>query len=39
MIFGILIILVLISVVLGVFIDISDLDDNNDKYQEGIYEN
>ena len=29
---GILIILVLISVVLGVFIDISDLDDNNDKY-------
>ena len=31
---GILIILVLISVVLGVFIDISDLDDNNEKYQE-----
>ena len=29
---GILIILVLISVVFGVFIDISDLDDNNDKY-------
>ena len=29
---GILILLVLISVVLGVFIDISDLDDNNDKY-------
>ena len=34
MVYGILIILVLISVVLGVFIDISDLDDNNDKYQE-----
>ena len=32
MVYGILIILVLISVVLGVFIDISDLDDNNDKY-------
>lgn len=32
MVYGILIILVLISVVLGLFIDISDLDDNNDKY-------
>ena len=39
MVYGILIILVLISVVLGFFLDISDLDDNNDKYQEGIYEN
>ena len=32
MVYGILIILVLISVILGVFIDISDLDDNNNKY-------
>ena len=32
MVYGILIILVLISIILGVFIDISDLDDNNDKY-------
>ena len=32
MVYGILIILVLISIVLGVFIDISDLDDNNDRY-------
>ena len=32
MVCGILIILVLISVVLGFFLDISDLDDNNDKY-------
>ena len=32
MVYGILIILVLISVVLGFFLDISDLDDNNDKY-------
>ena len=32
MVYGILIILVLISVVLGVFIDILDLDDNNEKY-------
>ena len=32
MVYGILIILVLISIVLGVFIDISDLDDNNEKY-------
>ena len=39
MVYGILIILVLISVVLGVFIDISDLDDNNDQYLQGIYEN
>ena len=35
MVYGILIILVLISIILGVFIDISDLDDNNEKYQEG----
>ena len=34
MVYGILIILVLISIILGVFIDISDLDDNNEKYQE-----
>ena len=34
MVYGILIILVLISIVLGVFLDISDLDDNNEKYQE-----
>ena len=32
MVYGILIILVLISVVLGFFLDISDLDDNNDRY-------
>ena len=32
MVYGILIILVLISIVLGVFLDISDLDDNNEKY-------
>ena len=32
MVYGILIIVVLISIILGVFIDISDLDDNNDKY-------
>ena len=32
MVYGILIILVLISVVLGFFLDISDLDDNNNKY-------
>ena len=32
MVYGILIILVLISIILGVFIDFSDLDDNNDKY-------
>ena len=32
MVYGILIILVLISVILGVFIDILDLDDNNEKY-------
>ena len=32
MVYGILIIVVLISIVLGVFIDISDLDDNNDRY-------
>ena len=32
MVYGILIILILISVILGVFIDISDLDDNNEKY-------
>ena len=34
MVYGILIILVLISIILGVFLDISDLDDNNEKYQE-----
>ena len=32
MVYGILIILILISVILGVFLDISDLDDNNEKY-------
>ena len=32
MVYGILIILILISVILGVFIDILDLDDNNEKY-------
>ena len=32
MVYGILIILILISIILGVFIDISDLDDNNDRY-------
>ena len=32
MVYGILIILILISIVLGFFIDISDLDDNNDRY-------
>ena len=32
MVYGILIIVVLISIILGVFIDISDLDDNNDRY-------
>ena len=32
MVYGILIILVLISIILGVFLDISDLDDNNEKY-------
>ena len=32
MVYGILIIVVLISVILGFFLDISDLDDNNDKY-------
>ena len=32
MVYGILIIVVLISIILGVFIDISDLDDNNEKY-------
>ena len=32
MVYGILIILVLISIILGFFIDISDFDDNNDKY-------
>ena len=32
MVYGILIILVLISVVLGFFLDISDLDDNNERY-------
>lgn len=32
MVYGILIIVVLISILLGFFIDISDFDDNNDKY-------
>lgn len=32
MVYGILIILILISIILGVFIDISDLDDNNERY-------
>ena len=32
MVYGILIILVIISIVLGFFLDISDLDDNNEKY-------
>ena len=32
MVYGILIILILISVILGFFLDISDLDDNNDRY-------
>ena len=32
MVYGILIILILISLILGFFIDISDLDDNNEKY-------
>ena len=32
MVYGILIIVVLISIILGVFIDISDFDDNNEKY-------
>ena len=34
MVYGILIILVLISIVLGFFLDISDLVDNNEKNQE-----
>ena len=32
MVYGILIIVVLISILLGFFIDISDFDDNNEKY-------
>ena len=32
MVYGIIIILVLISLILGFFLDISDLDDNNEKY-------
>ena len=32
MVYGILIIVILISIILGLFIDISDLDDNNEKY-------
>ena len=32
MVYGILIILILISIILGVFLDISDLDDNNERY-------
>ena len=32
MVYGILIIVILISMILGVFLEISDLDDNNKKY-------
>ena len=32
MVYGILIIVVVISILLGFFIDVSDFDDNNDKY-------
>ena len=32
MVYGILIIVILISIILGVFIDISDFDDNNNMY-------
>lgn len=32
MVYGFLIIVVLISIILGFFIDISDFDDNNKKY-------
>ena len=32
MVYGILILVVLISIILGFFIDISDFDDKNDKY-------
>lgn len=30
--YGILIIVILISIILGVFLDNSDLDDNNERY-------
>ena len=32
MVYGILIIVILISIILGVFIDISDFDDKNERY-------
>ena len=32
MVYGILIIVIIISIVLGFFIDFSDFDDNNEKY-------
>ena len=32
MVYGILILLIIISIVLGLFLDISDLDDNNERY-------
>ena len=32
MVYGILIIVILISMILGVYIEISDFDDNNEKY-------
>lgn len=32
MVYGILIIVILISMILGVYIEISDSDDNNEKY-------
>ena len=32
MVYGILIIVILISMILGVFIEVSDFDDNNEKY-------
>lgn len=32
MVYGILILVVFISIILGFFIDISDFDDNNDRY-------
>ena len=32
MVYGILVILILISIILGGFVDISDFDDTNDRY-------
>ena len=32
MVYGILIIVILISMILGVYVELSDPDDNNDKY-------